>query len=74
VSAPCVGGLSTDLWLHAAWAGGRNPQVASFDIVECNPSFDIDGRTARLAALTVWQIVKGIGERLDGARRPRLGF
>lgn len=63
VSAPCVGGLSTDLWLHAALLGGANPQIKSFDIVECNPSFDLDGRTARLAALTVWEIVRGLARR-----------
>lgn len=74
VSAPCVAGLSADLLLHAAWVGGRNPQVSSFDIVECNPTVDIDNRTARLAALTVWYIVKGIGERFAQTTKPRLGF
>jgi len=74
VSAPCVGGLHSEQWLHAAWAGGRNPQISSFDLVECNPTHDIDNRTARLAALTVWYIVKGIGERFAQSTRPRLGF
>jgi formiminoglutamase len=74
VSAPCVGGLSPDLWLHAAWAGGKNRNVQSFDIVEYNPTYDIDDRTARLAALTVWYIVKGLGERFVDVTKPRLGF
>lgn len=74
VSAPGVGGISPDLWLHGAWAGGRNPNVSSFDIVEYNPTHDIDNRTARLAALTVWYIVKGIGERFAQTSKPRLGF
>jgi len=74
VSAPCINGLSSDLWLHAALLGGANPKVKSFDIVECNPAFDTDNRTARLAALTVWTIVKGIAERQSAQGRPRLGF
>lgn len=33
------------------------------DVVELNPRFDADGRTARLAALTVWWFLKGLAER-----------
>ncbi len=42
---------------------GRSPRVASMDVVELNPAFDLDGRTARLAALTVWHFLKGLAER-----------
>ena len=63
VSAPNVGGLPTDLWLYAAYEMGRSPRVASMDVVELNPAFDVDGRTARLAALTVWHFLKGLAER-----------
>lgn len=63
VSAPCVAGLSIDLWLRAAWCAGANPAITSLDIVECNPTFDIDNRTARLAALTIWHLVKGLHGR-----------
>ncbi len=63
VSAPNAGGLSASLWLYAAYVMGLTPRVISFDIVELNPTFDVDGRTAKLAALTVWHILKGLAER-----------
>ena len=63
VSAPTPGGLPADLWLYAAYEMGRSPRVASMDVVELNPAFDLDGRTARLAALTVWHFLKGLAER-----------
>lgn len=63
VSAPNVGGLPSELWLEAALAAGRAPSVASADVVELNPAVDQDGRTARLAAVTVWSLLKGRAER-----------
>ena len=64
VSAPNVGGLSADRWLYAAYAMGCSPHVASMDVVELNPAFDLDGRTARLAALTMWHFLRGLSRRL----------
>lgn len=63
VSAPATGGLTADLWLYAAYQAGRNPRVRSMDIVECNPVFDRDTQTSRLAALTIWWFLKGLAER-----------
>jgi formiminoglutamase len=63
VSAPSTGGLTIDEWLTAARMSGRGPNVHSCDIVELNPAFDRDGQTARLAALTVWHILRGVAER-----------
>ncbi|OZC02804.1 hypothetical protein BSZ36_07340 [Rubricoccus marinus] len=63
VSAPGVGGLSPRLWLHAAEACGRARGVGSFEVVEANPRLDQDGRTATLAALTVWHILRGLAAR-----------
>ncbi|MGH7592160.1 MAG: formimidoylglutamase [Gemmatimonadales bacterium] len=63
VSAPSVGGMAAGLWLHAAYQAGRSPKVTSVDLVECNPVHDVDGRTARLAAVTVWQVLRGLAER-----------
>ena len=54
VSAPNAGGLSSDLWIEAAYQAGRSPAVSSADIVELNPAVDRDAQTARLAAMTVW--------------------
>jgi formiminoglutamase len=63
VSAPTTGGLSSELWLAAAYAAGCSPAVVSADVVELNPAVDRDGQTARLAALTVWWILRGYAER-----------
>jgi formiminoglutamase len=63
MSAPNPAGLSGDLWLKAAFEAGRSPAVTSADIVELNPRFDPDGQTARLAALTVWWLLRGRAER-----------
>lgn len=64
VSAPAVGGLDQELWLHAAYHAGRSPQVTSVDLVELNPRVDTDNQTARLAALTVMHILRGLSDRL----------
>lgn len=63
VSAPNAAGLRTELWLAAAYAAGRCPAVTSADVVELNPRVDRDGQTARLAALTVWWLLRGRAER-----------
>jgi formiminoglutamase len=66
VSAPSTGGITTDLWLHAAYRAGSSPHVHSIDLSEMNPRFDRDGQTARLLAVTVWTILKGVVARVAG--------
>lgn len=63
VSAPAAGGLAPAEWLATAEAAGRTPAVRSLDVVELNPRFDVDGRTARLAAHTVWRFLAGLATR-----------
>jgi formiminoglutamase len=63
VSAPNPAGLRSERWLQAAYRAGQTPAVTSADVVELNPRFDHDGETARLAALTVWWILRGRAER-----------
>ena len=63
VSAPCVNGLLSDLWLTAAYLAGRNEQVTSFDLSEVNPRHDRDNQTAKLAALTIWNFLLGVSQR-----------
>ena len=63
VSAPSPAGLTSDLWLEAAYQAGRSAAVSSADVVELNPLVDRDGQTARLAALTVWWLLRGRAER-----------
>lgn len=66
VSAPGVGGMSTRFWLQIAECCGRSSAFTSFDVVELNPLYDPDGRSAKLAALTVWCVLKGLARREDG--------
>lgn len=63
VSAPNPDGLDVRTWLAAAEAAGRLPSVRSFDLCELNPLCDVDDRTARLAALTVWWFLRGLALR-----------
>jgi formiminoglutamase len=63
VSAPAARGLSPDVWLRAAHLAGRTPGVTSADVVELCPRLDRDEQTARLAALTVWEILRGLAAR-----------
>ena len=55
--------MSRQLWLWAAEAAGRCPAATSVDVVELHPGFDRDEQTARLAALTVWWVLRGCAER-----------
>jgi formiminoglutamase len=63
VSAPNPAGLPGDLWLEAAYQAGRSPAVTSADVVELSPPLDRDGQTARVAALTIWWLLRGRAER-----------
>jgi formiminoglutamase len=70
VSAPATGGMDVDLWLAAAFEAGRCPAVRSCDVVEMNPNYDRDGQTARLAALTIWHLLRGLAARKSTAAPP----
>jgi len=63
VSAPAARGLSPERWLEAAFLAGRSPTVTSVDLAELNPSTDRDDQAARLAAVTVWEILRGLAAR-----------
>jgi formiminoglutamase len=69
VSAPAGDGLTTDLWLYAAYRAGRCPVVTSIDLVEVNPDLDRDKQTSRLAAVTLWHFFRGLAERLLAAEK-----
>lgn len=63
VSAPNPLGLP--VW-HAARlseAAGASPAVRHFDLMEYNPAFDQDGRTARVACLLILHFVAGLCQR-----------
>jgi formiminoglutamase len=47
-------------WMHAL---GRERRVRCFDLMELNPAFDPDGRTARVAAHLFLTFLRGLAER-----------
>jgi arginase family enzyme len=63
VSAPNVAGLAAGEVAAALTGAGRSPWVACFDIMELNPAFDVDGRTARVAAHCLLSFLRGLAER-----------
>jgi len=63
VSAPATAGLSPHIWLYAAYRAGACSTVRSIDLVELSPPLDHEGRTARLAARTVWEFLRGLAGR-----------
>lgn len=68
VSAPAPAGLAVGPWLAAAERLGADARVASLDLVELCPPFDADGRTTRLAALTIWRFLRGWSQRVSPHR------
>ena len=65
VSAPNTRGLSTTEWLACARAAGASSAVKSFDLVEVNPLYDVDSRTVRLGAVTIWHFLDGLTQWND---------
>jgi formiminoglutamase len=63
VSAPSTGGFAPAEWLSFAYAGGLQRSVRSVEVSEFNPVYDRDGQTGRLAALTVWHVLRGLAAR-----------
>ncbi len=58
VSAPAAFGFSPAEIFAMMRVAGRNEKVISLGIYELNPRFDIDNRTARLAALAAWHFLE----------------
>ncbi len=63
VSAPNPLGLSGQAVAACAAAAGSSPEVASFDLMEINPSLDRDGQSARWAAAVIWHFLVGLSRR-----------
>jgi formiminoglutamase/guanidinobutyrase len=63
VSAPSPEGFTPEEVSLAAYLAGLHPKVAYFDIMELNPSFDQDARTARLAAALILHFLTGVAQR-----------
>ncbi|MCC6844992.1 MAG: formimidoylglutamase [Bacteroidetes bacterium] len=65
-SAPSTLGFTAEEICRAAYIAGKNPAVRLIDIVEVNPNFDADNRTAKLAAIMMAQFISGLAERKFG--------
>lgn len=63
VSAVNPSGLDVATVAGIAERAGRTPGVRHFDLMELSPPYDVDGRTARVAALLFLHFVAGFMER-----------
>ncbi len=57
VSAPNPVGLAGDELCEIASVAGSDRRSRVFEVTEVNPSFDIDDRTSRLAAVAIWSFL-----------------
>lgn len=62
-------GFTTDEISRIAHSVGYNKHVKYFDIVEVNPKFDIDNRTARLCARIISCFLTGYQQRKDQMKK-----
>jgi formiminoglutamase len=63
VSASLPSGFTAEEFLTAALFAGKRRKTKLIDIVELNPKFDHDGRTAKLAALAMMYFLTGFANR-----------
>ncbi|MFA5834429.1 MAG: formimidoylglutamase [Bacteroidota bacterium] len=63
VSAPLPTGFTAEEFLTAALFAGKRRKTKLIDIVEMNPKYDQDGRTAKLAALAMMYFLTGFANR-----------
>ena len=61
VSAPNALGLTGAELCGLAALAGAEKRTRVVEISEMNPAFDLDGRTARLAAVAIWHYLAAIG-------------
>ena len=60
VSAPAADGFIPAEIAPCLRHAARSGSLVAFDVVECNPVFDIDGRTAKLAAVMILEVIKAV--------------
>ena len=63
VSAPLPTGFTAEEFLTAALFAGKRRKTKLIDIVELNPKYDVDARTAKLAALAMMYFLTGFANR-----------
>lgn len=64
VSAPSADGFVPHEIASCLRMAGADPTLRAFDVVEVNPSFDVDHRTSKLAASMIMHLLSGIAQRL----------
>ncbi|ELZ5938441.1 formimidoylglutamase [Providencia stuartii] len=57
VSAPAARGINTETFDQLFSVIKASKKIAVFDIAECNPEFDIDNHTSKLAAYLIYQFL-----------------
>jgi formiminoglutamase len=74
VSAPNPLGLAGAELCELARLAGAEPRTRVVEFTEVNPAFDVDGRTARLAAAAIWHCLAAVAAKhaLSSARRARI--
>lgn len=63
VSAPSADGFAPWEVGPALRSLAARQQFSAFDVVEMNPTFDVDGRTAKLAATMIMDVLAGVASR-----------
>ena len=58
VSAPNPTGLTGEEFCLIGSIAGGDKRTRLFEISEMNPTYDVDGRTAKLAAVTIWHFLQ----------------
>ena len=57
VSAPAVKGIDLSIFDPLLEAIKKTGKIKVFDVAECNPRFDLDNRTAKLAAYIIFNYI-----------------
>lgn len=60
VSSPSPAGILPDVALALVKLIAESGKILNFDVAELSPPFDQDGRTAKMAAKVVFEVVEGI--------------
>ncbi|HEX8832195.1 MAG TPA: arginase family protein, partial [Longimicrobium sp.] len=61
VSAPGIGGLSAREMIALVRTLATDPRLVAADIMETSPPYDQDGRTAKLAARLLLELILAMG-------------
>jgi formiminoglutamase len=64
VSAPAADGLSPVDVATILRDASESGKLRAFDIVELNPTYDLDGRTAKLTSVMAYEVLAGLAARL----------